>query len=131
MLIVISRVTSAMVLTSRPRCRQASFSVAARSRGLCDPIAGGTVSSRGPRTSARPASHASHFGMASASFLDQCDTDAKRNYESVSHWSKKDADAMPKWDAWLAGLADVLGPLLLTVPPAIGSHKPRDLAATL
>jgi phytoene dehydrogenase-like protein len=57
--------------------------------------------------------------------------DAKRNYESVSVWSKKDAEAMPKWDAWLAGLADVLGPLLLTVPPALGSRKPRDLAATL
>ena len=25
----------------------------------------------------------------------------------------------------------MLGPLLLTVPPAIGSHKPKDLAATL
>jgi phytoene dehydrogenase-like protein len=49
----------------------------------------------------------------------------------VSKWSKKDADAMPKWDAWLEGLAEVLGPLLLTVPPAIGSRKPRDLAETL
>ena len=53
--------------------------------------------------------------------------DAKRNHEEVSKWSKKDADAMPRWDAWLAGLADVLGPLLLTVPPNIGSRKPRDL----
>jgi phytoene dehydrogenase-like protein len=57
--------------------------------------------------------------------------DAKRNYEAVSRWSTTDAEAMPKWDAWLAGLADVLGPLLLTVPPALGSRKPRDLAATL
>jgi len=57
--------------------------------------------------------------------------DAKRNYEEVAKWSKKDADAMPRWDAWLAGLAEVLGPLLLTVPPAIGSRKPRDLAGTL
>jgi phytoene dehydrogenase-like protein len=57
--------------------------------------------------------------------------DAKRNHEEVSRWSKKDADAMPRWDAWLAGLADVLGPLLLTVPPRIGSHKPSDLASTL
>jgi phytoene dehydrogenase-like protein len=57
--------------------------------------------------------------------------DAKRNHDSVSKWSKNDADAMPKWDAWLGGLADVLGPLLLTVPPAIGSRKPRDLAGTL
>ena len=35
---------------------------------------------------------------------------------------------MPRWDAWLAGLADVLGPLLLTVPPNLGSHKPSDLS---
>ena len=53
--------------------------------------------------------------------------DARRNHEEVSKWSKKDADAMPRWDAWLAGLADVLGPLLLTVPPNLGSRKPRDL----
>jgi phytoene dehydrogenase-like protein len=57
--------------------------------------------------------------------------DAKRNYESVARWSKKDAEAMPRWDAWLAGLADVLGPLLLTVPPNIGSRKPRDLVGLL
>jgi len=57
--------------------------------------------------------------------------DAKRNYDEVSRWSKKDAEAMPRWDAWLAGLADVLGPLLLTVPPNLGSRRPRDLAQTL
>jgi phytoene dehydrogenase-like protein len=57
--------------------------------------------------------------------------DAKRNFESVARWSKKDAEAMPRWDAWLAGLADVLGPLLLTVPPNIGSRKPRDLVGLL
>src|SRR6267154_1683916 len=57
--------------------------------------------------------------------------DARRNHQEVSKWSKKDADAMPRWDAWLAGLADVLGPLLLTVPPNLGSRKPRDLRETL
>jgi phytoene dehydrogenase-like protein len=57
--------------------------------------------------------------------------DAQRNYEEVARWSKADAEAMPKWDAWLEGLADVLGPLLLTVPPKLGSRKPRDLADTL
>jgi phytoene dehydrogenase-like protein len=57
--------------------------------------------------------------------------DARRNHEEVSRWSAKDADAMRRWDAWLAGLAEVLGPLLLTVPPAIGSRRPRDLARTL
>ena len=57
--------------------------------------------------------------------------DAKRNHDEVSRWSKKDADAMPRWDAWLAGLAGVLGPLLLTVPPNLGSRKPKDLKETL
>ncbi|HEV2240761.1 MAG TPA: NAD(P)/FAD-dependent oxidoreductase [Streptosporangiaceae bacterium] len=57
--------------------------------------------------------------------------DARRNHDEVSRWSRRDADAMPRWDAWLAGLAEVLGPLLLTVPPSIGSRRPRDLADTL
>ncbi len=50
--------------------------------------------------------------------------DARRNHEEVARWSAKDAEAMPRWDAWLAGLAEVLGPLLLTVPPRIGSRSP-------
>jgi len=53
--------------------------------------------------------------------------DAKKNYEQISKWSKRDAEAMPRWDAWMSGLADVLGPLLLTVPPKLGSKKPSDL----
>ena len=57
--------------------------------------------------------------------------DAKRNHDEVSRWSKKDADAMPRWDAWLAGLAEVLGPLLLTVPPNLGSRQPKDVKETL
>jgi phytoene dehydrogenase-like protein len=57
--------------------------------------------------------------------------DAQRNYQEVSKWSRQDAEAMPRWDAWLEGLADVLGPLLLTVPPKLGSRRPGDLAETL
>jgi phytoene dehydrogenase-like protein len=57
--------------------------------------------------------------------------DSQRAYDEIAKWSKKDADAYPKWNAWLGGLADVLGPMLLTVPPALGSRKPKDLAATL
>jgi phytoene dehydrogenase-like protein len=57
----------------------------------------------------------------------------QRNHEEVSKWSRKDAEAMPRWDAWLAGLAEVLGPLLLQVPPTIGSRSratwPRTPAA--
>ena len=57
--------------------------------------------------------------------------DSARAYDEIAKWSKKDADAYPRWNAWLGGLADVLGPMLLTVPPALGSRKPKDLAATL
>ena len=57
--------------------------------------------------------------------------DSQRAYDEIAKWSKKDADAYPKWNAWLGGLADVLGPLLLTVPPNLGSRKPKDLRETL
>src|SRR5919202_3335226 len=53
--------------------------------------------------------------------------DAKRNYDEVSKFSKKDAEAMAKWDAWLEGLASVLGPLLMQTPPRLGSPKWSDL----
>ncbi len=53
--------------------------------------------------------------------------DAKRSYDSIAQFSKKDADTMPKWGDWLKGVADVLGPLLLQVPPRVGSMAPGDL----
>ena len=37
----------------------------------------------------------------------------------------RDADAMDQWDAWLEGLAAVLGPLLSAVPPAGGQPAAR------
>jgi len=55
--------------------------------------------------------------------------DAKRNHDQVAKFSKKDAEAMPLWDAWLGDLAKVMGPLLMTVPPKLGSMKPADLIA--
>ena len=57
--------------------------------------------------------------------------DAKRNHDQVARFSKHDADAMPRWDAWLGDLAKVMGPLLMTVPPRLGSMKPADLVAQL
>jgi phytoene dehydrogenase-like protein len=57
--------------------------------------------------------------------------ESQRAYDEIAKWSKKDADAYPQWNAWLGGLADVLGPLLLTVPPNLGSRRPRDLKETL
>ena len=71
MLIVISRVTSATVRTSTPRLRQASRATPARSLGACEPSAGGTVSSSGPSTSARPVSQSFHSSHARASLGDQ------------------------------------------------------------
>jgi phytoene dehydrogenase-like protein len=38
---------------------------------------------------------------------------------------------MVQWDAWLGGLADVLGPLLTTVPPRLGSRRPADISDQL
>src|SRR5689334_11007117 len=54
--------------------------------------------------------------------------DEARTYDEIARWSKKDAEAWPRWNAWLAGLADVMGPLLTRVPPTIGSHDPAELA---
>src|SRR5215216_4938679 len=59
------------------------------------------------------------------------DDDASRNHEQIARFSKRDADAMPRWDAWLEGLAAVLGPLLIQTPPRIGSRRPSDLRELL
>jgi phytoene dehydrogenase-like protein len=61
----------------------------------------------------------------------QYDDDAQRNYDSFAQFSKRDADAIERWDAWIGGLADVLGPLLMTTPPSLGSLKPADLTEQL
>ncbi len=53
--------------------------------------------------------------------------DEARTYEQIAKWSKNDAETWPKWNAWLAGVADVMGPMLTRVPPTIGSHRPSDL----
>jgi phytoene dehydrogenase-like protein len=54
--------------------------------------------------------------------------DEARTYDEIARWSEKDAEAWPRWNAWLAGLADVMGPLLTRVPPTIGSHDAAELA---
>ena len=50
--------------------RHARRSWSMRSAGFREPSFGGTVVSSGPSTSATPASHASHFGIVSASFFE-------------------------------------------------------------
>jgi len=52
---------------------------------------------------------------------------ARRNHEQISRFSSKDAEAMTRWDAWLEGLAAVLGSLLTQTPPKLGSRRLSDL----
>ncbi len=53
--------------------------------------------------------------------------DPKRTHEQLAKFSKKDADALPEYHAWIEGIAEVMGPLLTQVPPNIGSKRPSDL----
>jgi phytoene dehydrogenase-like protein len=61
----------------------------------------------------------------------QYDDDAARNYEEFAKFSRRDADAIARWDAWIGGLADVLGPMLMSIPPTVGSKRPADLLEQL
>ncbi len=56
--------------------------------------------------------------------------DAKKSHDSIAQFSKKDAETLPKWEAWMKGVSDVLGPLLLQVPPKVGSMSFGDLIAS-
>jgi phytoene dehydrogenase-like protein len=57
--------------------------------------------------------------------------DNARNYDEFVRFSKADAEALESWDAWIGGLAAVLGPLLMTTPPDVGSKRPGDLLEQL
>ncbi len=57
--------------------------------------------------------------------------DNAKNYDEFAKFSKGDAEGLERWDAWIGGLAAVLGPLLMTTPPEIGSKQPRDLLEQL
>jgi phytoene dehydrogenase-like protein len=53
--------------------------------------------------------------------------DAASNRAEFAAFSPRDGEALERWEAWIGGLAAVLGPLLLSSPPRIGSKAPRDL----
>lgn len=57
----------------------------------------------------------------------QLPEDKERRRRQIAKFSHKDAQAMDRWDTWLAGLGKVLGPLLTVVPPKLGSKHPKDL----
>jgi phytoene dehydrogenase-like protein len=57
-------------------------------------------------------------------------SDAAARRTQISKFSTRDADAYEEWDAWLAGLARLVGPLLNAIPPKLGSKRPADLLHT-
>jgi phytoene dehydrogenase-like protein len=61
----------------------------------------------------------------------QWDDNARGNYEQFAKFSKADAANIDRWDAWIGGLAAVLGPLLMTTPPSLGSRRPADILEQL
>jgi phytoene dehydrogenase-like protein len=64
---------------------------------------------------------------ARGTYLEFASNPARRRAE-IAKFSARDADALERWDAWMGKLAAVLGPLLSTVPPRLGSRRPADLA---
>jgi phytoene dehydrogenase-like protein len=56
--------------------------------------------------------------------------DARKSYDSIAQFSKRDADTLTEWEGWMQGVADVLGPLLIQPPPKVGSMAFGDLIAS-
>lgn len=56
------------------------------------------------------------------------DADPARRHELIAAFSRRDAEAFPRWEAELDRLGRILGPLLGDIPPALGSRRPGQLA---
>lgn len=61
----------------------------------------------------------------------QMHADVGRRRAELAKFSIQDAEAMPKWDAWLTELAGILGPLLGAIPPSVGSKDFGDVVKQL
>jgi phytoene dehydrogenase-like protein len=75
--------------------------------------------------------HGYFVPYADGRFLQLPDHDPARRHEQIAKFSEADAEAIDRWDGWLGALADTLGPLLTSVPPKLGSKRPRDLLEQL
>ncbi len=53
--------------------------------------------------------------------------DPAQRHAEIAKFSAADADAYPRYEAHLAGIGKVLGPLLEQIPPKLGSRRPQDL----
>ena len=60
------------------------------------------------------------------SYLQLPDDPAARRAQ-IAKLSERDAERFADWDAWIGALGQSLGPLLMAVPPALGSRRPGDL----
>ena len=58
------------------------------------------------------------------------DDDPELDRDEVAKFSSKDADRLGDCHAWIAGVADVLGPLLLTTPPSSARAGPRTCSTS-
>lgn len=61
--------------------------------------------------------------------LENHNDDLRRTCESIAQFSKRDADIYPEWKRWIQQAAAVIGPLLMQVPPRVGSRSVGDLFA--
>jgi phytoene dehydrogenase-like protein len=53
--------------------------------------------------------------------------DPGQRREQIAKFSARDAAAYDEYDAHLAGIGAVLGPMLAEIPPLLGSRRPADL----
>lgn len=59
-------------------------------------------------------------------YLQLADDPVRRQAE-IAKFAPADAEAYVRYEAWLAGLGRLVGPLLDSIPPKLGSRKARDL----
>jgi phytoene dehydrogenase-like protein len=57
--------------------------------------------------------------------------DPKERHEEIAKFSASDADNYESYQAKMASVAAILGPLLTQIPPKLGSRKPADLLGQL
>lgn len=56
--------------------------------------------------------------------------DHRRCYEQIARFSRRAAEAYPRWEQWLGRMADIVWSVFTQVPPRLGSLKVRDLLST-
>ncbi|MCW5800848.1 MAG: NAD(P)/FAD-dependent oxidoreductase [Deltaproteobacteria bacterium] len=62
--------------------------------------------------------------------LKMCDDRARRRAQ-IAKFSARDAEEIDRWDDWLGTLGALLGPMLMQVPPKLGSRRVKDLIGAL